>query len=43
MSENIVIGLLPNTWYTFDVQVFNTAGMSTPSETAYQRTLLAGK
>lgn len=41
MSENIVIGLLPDTWYTFDVQVFNTAGMSTPSETAYQRTLLS--
>ncbi|XP_033733379.1 contactin-like [Pecten maximus] len=36
--EGLVIGLLPYTWYTFDVQVLNTAGMGQISEKFHQRT-----
>lgn len=36
--QGLVIGLLPYTWYTFDVQVLNTAGMGQISEKFHQRT-----
>ncbi|OWF39873.1 Contactin [Mizuhopecten yessoensis] len=36
--QGLVIGLMPYTWYTFDVQVLNTAGMGQISEKIHQRT-----
>lgn len=41
--KGLVIGLLPNTWYTFDVQVLNTAGRGQISEKYHQRTYQNGK
>ncbi|XP_071155484.1 contactin-like [Mytilus edulis] len=36
----LCIGLLPNTWYEYDVQVFNTAGLNSRGEVYFQRTTL---
>lgn len=38
----LIIGLLPNTWYAYDVQVFNTAGLNSIGDTYFQRTTLNG-
>lgn len=43
MSSGLVIGLLPHTWYTVDVQVLNMAGMGPVSETDFQLTLKVGE
>ncbi|KAK3612186.1 hypothetical protein CHS0354_016572, partial [Potamilus streckersoni] len=37
-SSGIALGLRPNTWYTVNVQVLNTAGMGPISEVAHIRT-----
>ncbi|KAL8623499.1 hypothetical protein ACOMHN_015707 [Nucella lapillus] len=37
-DKTLVIGLLPNTWYRVDVQVYNSAGLGPPSEEYVQRT-----
>lgn len=42
MSSGLVIGLLPDTWYTVNLQALNMAGMSQISETDYQLTLKMG-
>lgn len=42
MSRGLVIGLLPDTWYTVNMQALNMAGMSQISETDYQLTLKMG-
>ncbi|XP_061176195.1 contactin-like [Saccostrea echinata] len=39
MASGVVIGLLPDTWYTVNLQALNMAGMSQISETDYQLTL----
>ncbi|XP_022316570.2 contactin-3-like isoform X2 [Crassostrea virginica] len=39
MSQGLVIGLLPDTWYTVNLQALNMAGMSQISETDFQLTL----
>lgn len=43
MSQGLVIGLLPDTWYTVNLQALNMAGMSQISETDFQLTLKMGK
>lgn len=42
MSSGLVIGLLPDTWYTVNLQALNMAGMSQISETDFQLTLKMG-
>lgn len=39
MSSGLVIGLLPDMWYTVNLQALNMAGMSQISETDFQLTL----
>lgn len=42
MSSGLVIGLLPDMWYTVNLQALNMAGMSQISETDFQLTLKMG-
>ncbi|KAK3106223.1 hypothetical protein FSP39_015497 [Pinctada imbricata] len=40
LPYGLIIGLIPDTWYAFTVQAFNTAGLNPLSEAAFQRTFM---